>query len=268
MNNRARVLAEVLSVDAWHQPFAVGGSSSAVHVELSFQEGRIGGADPDFPFTFRLNLKRALLTVKLEPPLEIERSSVARSVPSSEVELKRLRVAKEAALASLDGRATLSPLAIAIALKASAYNKREVGAEDHLRVVQNLPETLVSPRPGGSREYTWELEPTFRESLRGQPWNPVDAPRLRVKTSGGMPPLPPTIKVEVSCALCDLQISEIEPKDKSIGQSLRNIVYNDNNQAAAVQHIKLVLRDADLEPAVLDNRFSDVLLASILAIPE
>jgi len=266
-NNRARVFGELLALDAWHEPFPVDGKSSAVHVELSFHEGRIGGRSSDFPFTFTLNLKRATLTVRLEPPLEIERNTVARSVPDSEIELTRIRVAKDAALAALHGSARLNPVALAAALSVSAKKTTEVSAEEALRVVQTLPETLVSPRPGGTREYSWELEPTYRESLRGQPWNPVEVPRLRVRIGGDLPTLAPTIKAEITCNLCDLDIRDIQLKRGDIGSKVKRIVFNEINEAAAIQHLKLVLRDAQLEPGTLDNRFSNILLASVLAIP-
>ncbi|HEX8654109.1 MAG TPA: hypothetical protein VF693_02650, partial [Allosphingosinicella sp.] len=194
-----------------------------------------------------MNLKRALLTVRLEPPLEIERNSVARSIPESETELKRIRVAKEVALSSVEGKLSLNPTALAGALMASGSQKREVTGEDELRVIQHLPETLVSPRPGGPREYSWELEPTYRDSLRGQPWDPTAGPRLRVKALSALPPLLPTVKIEVSCSLCDIEIKDIKLKSSSVGQSVKSFIFHEANEAAAVQHLKLVLRDADLE---------------------
>lgn len=62
-NNRTRVLGEVLSLDAWHDPFRCNGETSGVFVELSFHEGRLGGEESNIPFTFKIELKRALLTV-------------------------------------------------------------------------------------------------------------------------------------------------------------------------------------------------------------
>ncbi len=93
MNNQKRVLAQVLSIDAWHGPIRTDGDVSAVHVELSFQQGRMGGDDPGFPFTFNIALKRALLTVRLEPPLKLDRNSVARQIPSNQGEYTRIMAA-------------------------------------------------------------------------------------------------------------------------------------------------------------------------------
>ncbi|HEY5723527.1 MAG TPA: hypothetical protein VIT45_14525 [Allosphingosinicella sp.] len=176
-------------------------------------------------------------------------------------------MAKDAAISELSGSARLTPTALALALGATGKRAAELQAEDKMSLVQNLPETLVTPRPGGGREYSWDLEPTFRETLRGQPWDPVESPRLHVRCATRLPALPPTIKVEVSCSLCDVEITELELKDESIKGVMKSMVSNSMNEAAAIQHLKLILRDADLEPHALDNRFSELLLASIIAVP-
>ncbi|HEX8239798.1 MAG TPA: hypothetical protein VF574_08685 [Allosphingosinicella sp.] len=263
------MLSDVLSIDAWHEPFRVDGSTSAVHVELSFTEGRIGGSDVDFPFTFKVSLKRALLTVRAERPLEIDRRSIARSVPEAEIELTKLRTARETAEASLSGKATLTPALFGAVLTGATARGEQLTQQDILKIVQNVPEVLVSPRPRNPQEYAWELVPTYRDGLRGQPWDPIDAPRLRVKPSTSvLPQLLPTISVGVSCALEDLHISDIVPKRLGLNEKLRKLIHNDINEAAAIQHLKLVLREADLEPRAFDNRFAEVILASVLAVPE
>lgn len=267
-NNRIRVLSQVLSLDAWHEPFQTSGGSSAVFVEVSFSEGRIGGDSLDLPFTFKINLKRALLTVRLESPLQIDRSTIARSVPEAQAELTRIRVAKDLAEASLVGKAKLSPASLVVALNGEAKAHASVTQEDQLKLVQAIPETMVTPRPEGSSAYTWHLEPSYRPFLRGQPWDPVISPRLRVKNPSKALKIDPAISVQLSCALEDLDISDIEPKEKGLNGALRNILHNDISEAAAVQHLKLMLRDADLEAGLMDNRFSNLLIASVLAIEQ
>src|SRR6478672_4710428 len=118
-DNRTRVLGEVLSLDAWHEPFQCDGNTSGVFVELSFHEGRLGG-EAGIPFTFKVELRRALLTVRLEAPLEIDRRNVARSIPETDVELRRIKSAKAHAEASLSAKAKLSPRDMALALSGAA----------------------------------------------------------------------------------------------------------------------------------------------------
>lgn len=267
-NNRTRILSEIIALDAWHAPFRIDGNSSGVFVELSFQEGRIGGDNSAIPFTFKVSLKKALLTVTLESPLEIDRASIARSVPEAEIELTKIKTAKDLAEASLIGKAKISPAALHIALNGSAKTEASVSQEDQLRLVQTIPETMVTPRPRGSRGYSWEMEPSFRPNLRGQPWDPITAPRLKVKSLGKLQSIDPAIKVEIRCALEDLDISDIKKKQSGINGSIRNILYNEISEAAAIQHLKLILRDADLEAGELDNRFSGLILANVLAVPQ
>ncbi|WP_454280123.1 hypothetical protein [Sphingomonas sp. Marseille-Q8236] len=90
MSNNRRVLAQALAIDAWHEPMRFDGQTFSVHVELSFKSGRIGGDDPNFPFTFNIALKRALLILKMEEPLVIDRRTVARSIPANTAEMTRI----------------------------------------------------------------------------------------------------------------------------------------------------------------------------------
>lgn len=267
-NNRARVLSEVLSLDAWHDPLRVDGTTSAVYVELTFSEGRIGGNDSKIPFTFRLSLKRALLTINVEDSLSIDRASIARSIPSAQVELSKVLTAKQLAESSLVGKAKLSPAALHIALSGEAKRESAVSQEDQVRIVQTIPETIVTPKPNGNQSYSWDLQPSFNPTLQNQPWHPIDAPRLRIKPRGKLGKILPTVNVTVNCALEDIEISELKLKNDDLNSKIRNLVHKDVNEAAAIQHLKMTLAEADLEPSELDNRFSNLLIANVLALSQ
>lgn len=253
-----------MSLDAWHDPFKAGEGLAGVYVEISFHEGRVGGDYPDVPFTFKLRLKRALLTVAVEPPLQIDRASVLRSIPAAQAELTRYLQAKRQAESSLAGKARISPAAFHAALSGEASVNRTVTRTDEIKVVQTIPETLVTPRPGGAHEYSWAVEPSFNPTLHGQPWDPTE-PRLKVQSRGVSGALDRTIRVNVKCALDDIEISELKRKSRGATDALVSAVYNDINEKAAIQHLKLLLAHADLEPGMMDNRFSDVLLADVIA---
>ncbi|HEX8573880.1 MAG TPA: hypothetical protein VF759_14140 [Allosphingosinicella sp.] len=235
---------------------------------MSFTEGRLGGSSADFPFTFKVSLKRALLTVRLEAPLEIDRKTVARGVPSAEVELSKILGIKSAAKSNTELAGKLSPATFHLAATGAVASEDCVTQEEQIKIVQSVPEILVSPIPGDARSYSWELQPSYRETLKGQPWNPVDSPRFRLKSLSNTSPLPPTITVEVTCALEDLDISDLQPKDRGVMSNLKSLVLNEVSEAAAIQHLKLILHDANLEPGHIDNRFASLLIANILAIPE
>jgi hypothetical protein len=189
-------------------------------------------------------------------------------VPEAAAELTRILAAKKMAEGKISARAKLSPAALYLGLSGEAKSVSEVSQEDQLKIVQTIPETLVLPQPGDRREYSWTMEPSWQPTLQGQPWNPVDAPRLRIKPVQVLDPVMPAIRVNITCALEDVHISDIQPKSKEMNDRLRNLVHNEINEAAAKQHLKLVLKDADLEPQSMDNRFSNLMIASILATPE
>ncbi|WP_374551930.1 hypothetical protein [Sphingobium yanoikuyae] len=262
-HNRKRILSEALSLDAWHDPFQIG-SSCGVYVELSFHEGRLGGDDPNIPFTFKLGIKRALLTIELENPLEIDRKSVARNIPEVSAELNKILEAKRSAEKKAGANLSLNPSD----LHASGSIKSENSRKESISIVQTIPETLVISRPENSRGYSWSMEPSWQNSLHGQPWNPIESPRLRTKPIKSLSAIPPSVKIIVSCALEDINISDLKLKKNGFGSRMSEIIYNEKNEAAAKQHLKLVLRDSDLEPGLLDNRFSNLILANILAIED
>jgi hypothetical protein len=267
--NRLRLLSDVLSLDAWHSPMRTDRASCQVCVELTFKEGRLGGEDEDFPFTFRLSLKRALMTIRLEEPLDIVRDSVARNIPDSQVHQTRLRAVRDGLIGSIGGEAKISPDTFVAALNAKLKTERTVQNEEETSFIQILPPILAVSEPRGRREYSWTLEPTFMPALRGQPWDPVESPRLSARYDPRkISKVTPAISVRIECALEDLLIQDINPKDRSLQETISNILPGDTRLAAAKQHIKHVLRVANLEPGGLDNRFSRFLVASVLAAVE
>jgi hypothetical protein len=268
-SNSVRILSEVVAIDAWHKPIKVGKDAASVHVELTFKQGRIGGENTDFPFTFRICLKKAVLTVKVEHGLDVERASVARNIPQASVEHTKLRVARDQALTKLGAGIKLTPSRVAAEISVNGQASSEQNNEEQLKLVQSLPQTLVTYEPAGRTEYRWSLVPVFDEELNGQPWHAISEPRLSVRQEAQGSKIEPVISVELSCALEDLEITDIEPKENpKLSDKIREFVFHDTNKAAAIQHLKLVLRDADLEPGQLDNRFSHLLIASVLALEE
>lgn len=266
-SNRQLFLSEVVSIDAHHDPIKFDDKSAGVYVDLTFQEGRVGGDRPEIPFTFKLNLKRALLTVSVGRDLKYDRRHVARTIPNSSVEHTRLRGARDVAEREIaaEGRVDLASLASAISGK---FRKRsEISRVDELKLVQSLPETLVTPRSEGASGYSWILEPTFREHLRGQPWDPIADPRLFVESLADQL-ADPHILVELKCAFEDIHISDIVEKDGLSEDERENLVLHEVNKKAAEHFLKMLLIEAHLMPSRLDNRFREVVIASVTAIED
>lgn len=263
--NRKRILAEALSVDAWHDPFKIDGTTSAVHVEVSFHEGRLGGNDPMIPFTFRIALRKALLTVKIEEPLSIKRSSVSRDIPETPAELTKILSAKQTARSSASLAGKLDPSSLSLALSGELMSGKEASKDQQLKVVQEIPKILAISRPRSPTEYAWELQPAYHEFLDGQPWDPIKSPRLEVRHPSVRQAIDPTIKVILSCALEDLSISSLEPKPQGAIEAIKNAAKGSISYAAAIQYLKRTLINADLEVGKFDNRFSDLWIADVLS---
>lgn len=266
MNNQRRVLAELLSIDAWHDPIRINKNTSKVHVELSFRQGRLGGESDDFPFTFNVALKRAVLTVTLEPPLELDRNSVARRIPTNQAEMTRITSAREAAKSNSEFGGRVSPTSIAATAKAGIGKETEISRAEELKFVQPTPKIIAIPRPGGAHEYYWELLPGFDEVLDGQPWDPVKEPRFSTKVLNEDSRIERVIKATVSCKLEDIVISDLLLKNPTPINIIKEMAFNRVNEAAAIQQLKLTLKDMNLEAGAVDNRFSELMIADVLSV--
>ncbi|MFK4870754.1 hypothetical protein [Novosphingobium sp. ZW T3_23] len=243
------------------------GDLVSVHVEMSFKNGRVGGDDPDFPFTFNVALKRALLTLQLEKPLQIDRSSVARHIPSDKAEYSKIVSARNEAKSNIEGGGKVTPESLSVVLSAKSGHSRSSSREDQIKVVQEIPRIIAMPFPLGPQEYAWELTPGHGSYLDGQPWDPVEKPRLAVKhISSGRPVLEPVIKALVSCKLDDISITDLKLKGDGIIDTLKEVAFPKNNIAAAVQHLKLILRDLELTSGGLEDRFSNLFIADMVVV--
>ncbi|MDZ7280747.1 hypothetical protein N4G62_01740 [Sphingomonas sanguinis] len=254
-----------MSIDAWHKPFRTDDGLSAVHVDLTFHEGRLGGNDDDMPFTFKMSLKRALLTIRLEHPLRLDRSSVARGSPANEADLNIILSAKQRAENDRTTQGILDASNLAYQIMGDDGEIKQDPNKGRLGVLQTIPRIIVIPRPGGSSEYSWDLQPSYQEQLDGQPWHPNEEPRLHIKGLTKEMRLEPSIKVTLTCSLDDVIISDFQPKKVGIIERMRLIARNEMSEAAAIQYLKLVLRDADIDVGDLDNKHSHMTIADIIA---
>ncbi len=266
--NRARVFGDLLSIDAWHDPFISETGEASVYAEISFHEGRLGGDDEDVALTFKVTLRRALLTVNIEHPLRFKRDSLPRDVPDSDAELTKIISAKSATEKSTSIDVKTSMKMIALALKGENHRSNSISDDEILKIVKNIPRILVRSRPSNSQEYSWEMSPTYETHLQGQPWDPIENPRMTVILPEKKAPIDPVVKITVSCNREDILISDIKMKDENLQGRFTENVFREMNEKAAIHHIKLILSRADLEPGKLDNRFSKILLADVIAKPE
>ncbi len=229
----------------------------------------MGGSHAEFPYTFKVGLKRATLIVRLEHPLAIDRASVARNIPDSQVEQTKIRTMRDKLIGSMDAQANISPTKMFATAGGRVAGEREQRVREELKIVQALPPILAVSEPRSPQEYAWTLEPTFMKELRGQPWDPVISPRLSARYNfHKLGPIEPVIEAKITCALEDITIEDIQPKDRTITGRVAALLSSDTRIAAAKQHLKQVLRLSSLEPGEMDNRFAPLLIATALATVE
>lgn len=73
------------------------------------------------------------------------------------------------------------------------------------------------------------------------------------------------IRIFIECHRDDIDVYELKLKDESLQARANNILFKDMNKKAAIQYIKLCLEGAELDPGIMDNRFSRVLMADLIA---
>jgi len=260
------LLADVVSLDAWHDPL-IESRPSVVFVELAFREGRLGGDRHDFPLTFTLSLRRAELNVHVDAPLEIVRKSIARHIPdlaikrTSTSSVSRSSKAKAASAIDLKGVAPLVSAGVAAEISADS------GQSSKLEISEQPRAILVAGDPLADDGYRWSLAPSYLSHLLGQPWHPVDEPRLSVRARSALAE-EAGVHVELTCRMEDMVVSKLEPKEPSLAEKVRHLLDNDRRRRIAEHHIKHVIRSVNIGASEVDNRFSRLILRSIVAAAE
>jgi hypothetical protein len=87
-DNRRRAFADVVSIDAWHEPFDGEHGRADLHADIVFGTARVGG-EAAAPVRFRLSVKRAeiVLVVPSSEPVSIDRGTVSRDSPDLPAQL-------------------------------------------------------------------------------------------------------------------------------------------------------------------------------------
>lgn len=240
-SNRRRALAEVVSIDAWHDEFTATTLKVALHVDVVFETGRIGG-EAESPVRFRLNVKQADVVVVIpeSEPLGVEKKSVSRDAPQM-----------------------LGGIAETIELSTEGSIEMEDVA-DELRLIS----ITQSNTPDG--QYRWSLRPCKGIVLQGRPWDANESPRLKIidERKDRQKGIPPTVRVEVRCRREDLEITDLNSKDESVLEKAKNKVGFGNRLAAAEAYIRDRLVSEGLTIKNFKDSFGELTLASTLAEPQ
>lgn len=267
-SNRIRVLSEVVALDAWHDPFIPATGSSSVYVELCFKNSCVGGDLDEFPFTFRMSLKRAELKISVDDPLRIIRKSIAQGTLDGSVSRVMTMAAKGKIRTGAKATGEIGASGANIDFGINAERTNDLLKDDERVFSSTTPRIVCVGEPCGDGSYKWAMEPAVLDTLCNQPWDKTQE-RLRVHYDvGRFNPLHPEIKAELTCRFEDIKIDDVLPKEPKFSEQVTSLCRSDSRLKAAKHQLKLLLRDADLEVGAMDNRFATVILGQVVAASE
>jgi hypothetical protein len=269
LENRKRIFADAVTVDAWHEPF---GKKPKVdlHVDVVFGEARLGG-EADSPVRFRLRLKRAevVVVVPETEPARVAKNSISRDAPTARVRVSKST--KRSSRVGADGHASGSVSTKSANAKGgiSAYGKLSTNTDNFVKVTRNSDAMEVTQSQTGEGHYRWIIVASGGEHLNGRPWDGKKVPRLtlvdtRKERAKG---IPPSVRVEIHCKREDLIIEDIILKDETLWQKTTNRLGFNNRRAAAESFIRERLIREGLEVKDMSEMYSNLALASVTAEP-
>lgn len=270
-SNRARIFADVVSVDAWHRSFDSECAVADLHADVIFQEARVGG-EAASPVRFRLRLRRAEVVIVIpetETSLRVLKDSVARDALDTEV-TSRTRVARKTAMSGeAGGSLSAAPSEIKGSLKAGANAGIEETRTEETETESTQKLIVATQSKTIDGHYRWQLSPTQGEHLHGRGWDAATEPRLKVedRRSDRTKGISPTIHVEVRCKREDLIIEDLHVKDEARWKKYIGRPGFEKRMAAAESYIRSRLSEEGLEFGELNEDFADITIASVICDP-
>ena len=261
MDNRQRIFADLVSIDAWHPSFEQDGSTIPLHIDASFSTARVGGETAS-PVRFRLSLKCAEIVVVIPPtePVTIDRASVVRE-EASVIGTKELKITDSTA-GHGNFNAGLSTRSGSTFAEAGVGIDRGHSVETELKLQEQISHFHVQCSKTLEGHYRWFVRSSTAKYLTGRPWDST-VPRLTlIDQRKNRSDIAPSVRVEIRCRKEDLLISDIETKNRKFISS-ENLAHN--KKLAAEAYIRTKLQEFGLLVNALDDPFSEIILASISA---
>lgn len=269
MTNTARILEEVVSLEAWHPPLSLH-VDSPFHVALSFSQGRFQGGT-DNKISFKVSLKRATLVVLVDEKLKVPNASKIREYPPRQVEVSRSNTEgasqsnTKGAKAAVDTNVGLTNASV----KAGAeVNKTQAQSSsmsgEHREVEQVTRRMRMTHHKVGAQE-TWKIEPIDEPTLRGL-CHDGKQPIMEVSPKTDQRLLDVAVRVLIKCDADDIEITDIKIDKSIVDKLMPDTLVRRKKQAKVVIAAKLA--ELSLELVELDRKFEEVILADVLAVPE
>jgi hypothetical protein len=267
-DNRRRAFADVVSIDAWHEPFDGESTRVDLHADIVFGQARVGG-ESDAPVTFRLSIKRAeiVLVVPASEPVRVDRSSVSRDSPDLPGKLTEVIEQKSGASAAAKAAVSIGKGGADGSLSAEGQAHSSIATTRKLEIKGSVEFMVVTQSKTADGNYRWTVEPRLSRSLQGRPWDAISKPRAKLvdKRKDRTKGIPPTVRVEVRCRREDLLIEELTVKDEKIWESIKARTGFSNRMAAAESYIRDRLEEEGFEVKNIEEAFSELTLAVVTA---
>jgi len=267
-DNRRRVFADVVSIDAWHASFDSGKAVVDLHADVMFGTARLGG-EPESPITFRLAVKRAELVVVVPEtePVKVDPASVAR-------EIRITKGKKVETFQRTEGRKLKAGLGLNLSKKGvNTEAKGEARAHREQTTVQKwdlstpVQQFKIHHSKTDTGDYRWIITFYNDAGLEGSPWDAAKEPRLKLidTRNGGNKSIEPTVRLEVRCRAEDLAISDLCDKDETRWNLLSRASGFKTRMAAATAYVRNKLIEEGLHVTSIEDRFGELTIANITA---
>jgi hypothetical protein len=272
MPNQVRNLAEVVTLEAWHDKFDGATARADLHVNVAFSTGRIGRKATD-KVRFRLMLRQAevVIVIPTSEPAEVDPRSVRRDARAREGVATQTRETDLQGSANAGAKLKLGASGAAAGLDLGVSAAASARAATAVTITEAIREmTAVHGLDEDGASHRWTITPAIGNELVGQPWRSESEPRLtvidtRADRDRG---IPPSIRVEVRCRREDLVISDIVLADEAKWSLLQRNPHHRNRVAAAEAYLRNRLFEERLlegSEGDLSNPFARMTLAVVLA---
>ena len=263
MINSAKIIEELVSVDAWHDLITAGGSNP-LHLSVSFTDARFAGTD-EHPIEFAVELKRANIAVVLTPKLKVHVDTVVNMHPT-DVQFESRRMDEAAQSQSGGSMVNLgATLSVNPSIKSGVKQDRNFGQSASKSVQEtqasNWPIRAVK-RKIGSR-YSWDCHPIYGGTLFG-PALDQDHPVFNFFTLSNERLYEEQIRIEVSCKAEDIFIDDSKIEVKSWLRK-RHGKLAESRLKLAREALRHRIAKENLVVGDLDSHYANVVIADIVA---
>jgi len=263
MINSAKIIEELVSVDAWHDAIVEGGSNP-LHLSVTFSDARIMGSQ-DSPIEFAVELRRATVEVILSSKLKAHVDTVMEVHPVNVVTGTTKTQHANSSHSKSNTLAASAKFSETPTVAASAKHSQtdEIGAAQTLQVSQNSSWPIRATKRKIGQNYAWDCRPLNGETLSGPAFDNTQSV-LQFYADGSKRLEDEQVSLKISCNVEDVYIDEdqFEPRwwvIEKFGNPQKK------NMKAAIQALRHVIADAGLEVGNLDSKYAEIVIADIIA---